>query len=156
MQESFKMLQRLLLSSGKINSKAEFIKFANDNNFSKLGDSIANLFYSIAKTQVMQRATGAKVSDAILCAAYKNSEHFRKDIYLKGRRDYLADRIEAVILATWLGQILTADEIISVISNNLNKEDLKNYASEKRIATKAFGILLDLILVKLNENFEKS
>ena len=96
MQKSFKMLQNLLLTNGKLNSKAEFIKYANDTNFSKLGDSIANLFYSISKTQVMKKATGVKVSDSILCEAYKNSVQFKPNIYLKGRRDYLADKIEAV------------------------------------------------------------
>lgn len=150
------MLQTLLLPTGKIRSTAEFVKFANDTNFSKLGDSIANLFYSIAKTQVIQRATGTKVSDAILCDAYKNSVHFKDNIYLKGRRDYLADRIEAVILTTWLGEILSADEIISILSTNLDQDELKNFAGERRTASNAFGILLDKIILRLNEIFNDS
>jgi len=148
---SKKSLQELLLPSAM--TFGDFIRLVNDKDLAKLGDSITNFLYSTAKTLVIERATGCKISDSVLNKAYKNSKKFQQIIHLNGRRDILADKIEATILVIWLGGFITTNEIILVLKNNLVKDQLKDYIGERKTATKAFAILLDEFADRLNGTF---
>jgi len=69
----------------------------------KLGDSLVNFIYSLAKSGVTESPTGTKVSDSILAKAYRISLWTKTNyLRLKGKKGQLADQVEALILFFWI------------------------------------------------------
>lgn len=122
-----------------------------DKGLAKIGDSIVNLTYSVAKSIYLTKnnsnsriiRTGMKVSKKILAEALKEAN---MKIYAKTRADShdLADTVEALIAYIWLSEKMSTKEIIDFLANNLSG-DLNNRVEEVNSARSAFTRLLKLI-----------
>jgi len=129
-----------------------------DKGLAKIGDSIVNLTYSVAKSIVLTRnskinntiRTGMKVSKTILANALKKADMKK---FSKSRADAhdLADTVEALIAYIWLIEKMTIEDLISILVDSL-KENLTVRSEEIKNATVAFTNLLIHIKKYLPEN----
>jgi len=129
-----------------------------DKGLAKIGDSIVNLTYSMAKSIVLTRnsktnkaiRTGMKVSKKILANALKKADMKR---FSKSRADAhdLADTVEALIAYIWLIEKMTIEDIINILVDSI-KENLTVRSEEIKNATVAFTNLLIHIKKYLPEN----
>ena len=124
---------------------------------SKLGDSLVNFIYSLAKSGVSNAPTGTKVSDFILSKAYRSSKWGKNSkILLKGDKGRLADQVEALILYFWVYELMTIDEFTSSLMDHLDHEQLHHPREEEKVAINAFQALLNKLIIKLEDtNIEK-
>lgn len=119
-----------------------------DKGLAKIGDSIVNLTYSVAKSIVLTRnsknnkniRTGLKVSKTILANALKKADMKK---FSKSRADAhdLADTVEALIAYIWFIEKMTIEDIINILVDSL-KENLTVRSEEIKNATVAFTNLL--------------
>jgi len=119
-----------------------------DKGLAKIGDSIVNLTYSVAKSIVLTRnsktnkniRTGLKVSKTILANALKKADMKK---FSKSRADAhdLADTVEALIAYIWFIEKMTIEDIINILVDSL-KENLIVRSEEIKNATVAFTNLL--------------
>jgi len=122
-----------------------------DKGLAKLGDSIVNLAYSMAKSIYLTRnnqnnriiRTGNKVSKIILAEALKNAElkPFAKN---RGDAHDMADTVEGIVAYVWLSNKMSLDEIIEVLWKSLSG-DFSNRTQEIDIARNAFTNLLNVM-----------
>jgi len=129
-----------------------------DKGLAKIGDSIVNLTYSVAKSIVLTRnsktkktiRTGKKVSKIILANALKKADMKR---FSKSRADAhdIADSVEALIAYVWFIEKMTIEDIINFLVDSL-KENLTVRSEEIKNATVAFTNLLIHIKKYLPEN----
>ncbi len=129
-----------------------------DKGLAKIGDSIVNLTYSMAKPIVLTRnskinntiRTGMKVSKTILANALKKADMKK---FSKSRADAhdLADTVEALIAYIWFIEKMTIEDIINILVDSL-KENLTVRSEEIKNATVAFTNLLIHIKKYLPEN----
>ena len=129
-----------------------------DKGLAKIGDSIVNLTYSIAKSIVLTRnskinnsiRTGVKVSKTILANALKEAN---MKCFSKTRADAhdMADTVEAVVAYVWLSKKVTIEDIINILVDSL-ESNLTVRSEEIKNATIAFRNLLLEIIKFLPEN----
>lgn len=122
-----------------------------DKGLAKIGDSIVNLTYSIAKSIYLTKnstsnkiiRTGMKVSKKILAEALKDA-NMKK--FAKSRADAhdLADTVESLIAYVWLSEKMSTREIIEFLSDNFSG-DINDRIQEVNSARLAFTKLLNLI-----------
>ena len=123
--------------------------FTFNKGNAKLGDSLVNFIYSLAKTGIINSSTGAKVSDYVLSEAYRASKWKKESvILLKGNKGLLADKVEALILYFWVFELFTIEELIKELMKHMNEELLHHPKEEEKSAIAAFCSLLDLLLNK--------
>ncbi|MFW9990619.1 MAG: ribonuclease III family protein [Candidatus Odinarchaeota archaeon] len=120
----------------------------HDQGNAKLGDSFVNFLFSVAKSLCWQRTTGLKVADAVLSNAYKQSR-LKEYVFLKGNKDVLGDKIEALLLWTWLSRFMDFTEMVNVLRKNLDTSKFNHHEMEKITSTEAFCSLFDEIASKL-------
>jgi hypothetical protein len=136
--------QRVSISSLK--------SFTFDKGNSKLGDSLVNFIYSLAKTGITNSSTGTKVSDYVLAEAYRASEWKKKPmITLKGSKGLLADKVEALILFFWVFELFTIEDLTTVLMKHLDEELLHHTKEEEQCAIVAFCSLLNSLLEKFHD-----
>jgi hypothetical protein len=129
-----------------------------DKGLAKIGDSIVNLTYSVAKSMYLTRnnknnkiiRTGKKVSKTILAEALKNAN---MKSFSKNRADAhdLADTVEAIIAYIWISEKMAIKEIIDFLLDSLTG-DLYERHIEIESARIAFTKLLNHIKKFLPEN----
>lgn len=125
-------------------SQANLMKFIHNKENAKLGDSLVNFIYSIAKTIVSERPTGTKVSDSILSEAYRKSMWNKSQaLKLTGDKGKIADFVEALILFFWINKSVGLEDLISPIVTGLEAKKLHHPREEKDSAVNAFQKLLD-------------
>lgn len=122
-----------------------------DKGLAKIGDSIVNLTYSVAKSIYLTKnstsnkiiRTGMKVSKKILAEALKDA-NMKK--FAKSRADAhdLADTVESLIAYVWLSEKMSTREIIEFLSDNFSG-DINDRIQEVNSARLAFTKLLNLI-----------
>ena len=111
----------------------------------KLGDSLVNFLYSLAKSGVSHSTTGTKVSDLILANAYRSSSWTKSDdLQLKGKKGQLADQVEALVLFFWIQRLISIDKFVATLMEVLNPDQLHHPREEEETAIIAFKSLLDL------------
>ncbi len=119
---------------------------------SKLGDALVNFLYSLAKSAVSTQATGTKVSDFVLATAYRSSLWMDNDrLTLKGKKGYLADHVEALILYFWVFEFVSLEEMVKHLIKELKPEKLSHPREEEQIAVLSFKNLLNELQVKYLE-----
>ncbi len=110
----------------------------------KLGDGFVNFLFSLAKSLCQQRTTGLKVPDIVLSEAYRQS-NLGKHVKLKGNKDILGDKVEALLLWTWLSDYMDLMEMTAILRDNLDPSSLKHHETEKISSITAFVALFDAI-----------
>lgn len=138
MDEDFSLIEHLC------EEKISFQTYIFDKNNAKLGDALVNFIYSLAKSIVLKRNTGIKVSDYILSEAYKNSLWFKKKkLLLKGKKGRIGDIIEAMILYFWLTIPNGLEKFVNILTLELKNGKFKNKNEESINAIDAFKELLN-------------
>jgi hypothetical protein len=119
-----------------------------DKGLAKIGDSIVNLSYSIAKSIYLTKKsssnqiirTGQKVSKTILANALKNAnmKEFAKN---RANAHDLANTVESLIAYIWLLNKISIEELINLITINLSGNITRRF-DEIENATFAFTKVL--------------
>ncbi len=135
---------KILLRDVKESQKS----IGTDKGLAKIGDPVVNLAYSIAKSLKLSQdssnnrvyRTGNKVSKEVLSSALKLALMRN---FAKTRADShdMADSVEAIIAYAWLKDIITIDQMISFLAENL-QGNLKDRKEEINAAIIAFKNLL--------------
>ena len=120
-----------------------------DKGLAKLGDSIVNLTYSMAKSIFLTRnnprnrviRTGNKVSKKILAEALKNADlkPFAKN---RGDAHDMADTVEAIVAYVWLSNKMSIDDIIEILWTSFSGDFIIRN-QEIETARQAFTTLLN-------------
>ena len=115
-----------------------------NKGLAKLGDSITNLIYSLAKTVVIHQLDQRKVNKTILSNALKNAEMREYAIKRSGAHE-TADTVEAFLGFMYCCEKWTIDEMVQILIPILQQYDLRDYKSEIEGAIAAFTVLLKKI-----------
>ncbi|MHA1166282.1 MAG: ribonuclease III family protein [Candidatus Hodarchaeales archaeon] len=110
----------------------------------KLGDGFVNFLFSMAKSLCQERTTGLKVADSVLSEAYRQSS-LSKHVKLKGNKDILGDKVEALLLWTWLSGYMDLMEMTAILRDNIDPSSLKHHKTEKLTSIVAFTALFNAI-----------
>lgn len=144
MQELKKTLRILSKNMGR---NKNLIAFIHNKSNAKLGDSLVNFMYSIAKSIVSEVPTGMKVSDSILSEAYRGSLwHKTNTLKLTGKKNRIADSIEALFLYFWIHENISLEKLIDPLVTQLEPDRLHHPKEEHISAVHSFQILLDFLL----------
>jgi hypothetical protein len=120
--------------------------YIHQKSNAKLGDSLVNFIYSVAKSLVSGIPTGMKVSDSILSEAFKNSLWYKtKKIKLSGKKDRIADAVEALILFFWIYEGLSLKKLIEPLESQLEPHRLQHPKEEHKSAVLSFQNLLNFL-----------
>jgi hypothetical protein len=113
-----------------------------DKGLAKLGDSLANLCYSLAKSSVLGSPTGEKVRDRVLAQAIRSTSVYQ---YIGHRTDAgtAGDAYEAIIAYLWLTEKTTIDDMVSLLCDSLKIDSQTGRKEENAIAAEAFRLLLE-------------
>ncbi|NHJ13969.1 MAG: hypothetical protein EAX95_09845 [Candidatus Thorarchaeota archaeon] len=113
-----------------------------DKDLAKLGDSLVNLCYSLAKSQILGKPTGEKVRDRVLASAIRATPLYS---HYNRRTDAgrAADAYEATMAYLWLKDKVTIEEIVKALVNHLTKEIDESRRRENEISAQAFQHLLE-------------
>jgi hypothetical protein len=147
-QEKLATLSKITIPSSE---ERDLTVFILDRGNAKLGDALVNLIYSLAKSLVLKKATGTKVSDSILSEAYRKSL-WREELGFRGKKDFVADRVEALILFFWIHRSVSLDTFVSPLVSHLKPELLHHPREEHRVAIQAFKNLLDVLFLVNNSS----
>jgi hypothetical protein len=116
-----------------------------NKGLAKLGDSLVNLCYSLAKSEVLMGPTGEKVRDSVLARAIRDTPVY---IHIGRRTDSggAADAYEAIMAYLWLTGSLTIESIVLNLVQELGIDAETNRKKEGEIASEAFRkLLLDVM-----------
>ncbi|RDE13082.1 MAG: hypothetical protein C4K47_06845 [Candidatus Thorarchaeota archaeon] len=132
-------------------SHATIHDIMNDSGLAKLGDSLVNLCFSLAKSVVIGCPTGEKVKDSVLARAIRSSPIYAS---IGHRTDpgSAADAYEAVMAWLWLNRKTTIDSVVDSLTKSLLAEDMEREKSAKRndeSAVRAFQSLLEQVSKQL-------
>lgn len=123
-----------------------FTTYIHNKRNAKLGDSLVNFIYSVAKSLVSEMPTGMKVSDSILSEAYKGSLWYKTNtLKLTGKKSRIADVIEALILYFWVHEDLNIEKLIYPLLTELDPDRLHHPKEEHFSAVFSFQRLLDFL-----------
>ena len=143
MQKLKKSLRILSENTGRNKKLSAYVH--NKSN-AKLGDSLVNFIYSVAKSLVSEMPTGMKVSDSILSEAYKGSLWYKTNtLKLKGKKSRIADAIEALILYFWVHEDTSLENLIDPLMVQLEPDSLHHHKEEHASAVLSFQRLLDFL-----------
>lgn len=129
-------------------------KILTNKNLARLGDSLINFAYSLAKSRTKGTPTGTKVQDKALAEAIRKTK-LKKVLPLRSKEDTLGDAVEALCAYIWLKQTMTIEEMIQTLQNTLQGEDITHPRLEKKACTKAFTELLNKIIDRYENQGEK-
>lgn len=113
-----------------------------DKGLAKIGDGIVNLCYSLAKSLVIQSATGEKVRDSVLARAIRSTSLYQH----MGRRTDIgraADAYEAIMAFLWLKGVMTIEVAVTTLVPLLEIDNTTSRTREGEIAARAFQALLE-------------
>ncbi|MHA1588526.1 MAG: ribonuclease III family protein [Candidatus Thorarchaeota archaeon] len=113
-----------------------------DKGLAKIGDGIVNLCYSLAKSLVIQSATGEKVRDSVLARAIRSTSLYQH----MGRRTDIgraADAYEAIMAFLWLKGVMTIEVAVTTLVPLLEIDTTTTRTREGEIAARAFQALLE-------------
>jgi len=112
-----------------------------DKGLAELGDSLVNFLYSAAKSRVLGKFCGERVSNKVLAEALRRAGlraelPRRVDVHVRG------DAAEALIAYAWVSNWLRIDEAIDFLASHLER---RLGEGEFEASIIAFSELLKLI-----------
>ena len=136
-----------------------FVKHKNiesimhDKGLAKLGDNLVNFCYSLAKSLVLDYATGEKVRDSVLARAIRSTSIYN---HMNRRADSgrAADAYEAIMAYLWMKEIISIPDIVSSLVESLTIDKTTNRKKEGEIAAESFQRLLEDNIGHLPSNNE--
>lgn len=121
----------------------------NDKGLAKVGDAIVNLCYSLAKSRVLQRATGEKVRDDVLAKAIRSTSLYTR-MNRRTSKGLAADSYEAIIAYLWMSDSVTIEEIVEHLVQHLSIDTRTSRKREAEVASEAFKSLLQYLSGRLS------
>jgi hypothetical protein len=124
-----------------------------NKGLAKLGDSLVNLCYSLAKSEVLMEPTGEKVRDSVLARAIRDTPVYT---HIGRRTDSgaAADAYEAIMAYLWLTGNLTIESMVSILVKELTIDSDTSRKQEGEIAAGAFRKLLLGVVTLLPDHSE--
>lgn len=120
--------------------------YIHNKSNAKLGDALVNFIYSVAKSLVSGIPTGMKVSDSILSEAFKGSMwHKTNTLKLSGKKNRIADSVEALILFFWVHEGLSLKNLIEPLESQLEPQSFRHPKEEHLTAVLSFQNLLNIL-----------
>jgi dsRNA-specific ribonuclease len=119
----------------------------NNKRLAKLGDALINFLYSVAKSIVAGEFCGEKVSDRSLAAALRETS-LKEGLRSRRTVDDLGDAVEAFCAHLWIKQLVSLEEMVSVLINAINDLELGHHKAEKVAERRAFKTLIEYLLTK--------
>ena len=110
-----------------------------DRGLAKFGDSLLNFVFSLALSEYLGRPTGERVPNASLALALEMSG-LRKLAPPRSDKHTRGDVAEAIFAYAWLEGLITIDEAVKIICENLN-EDVIHFTRKKEAIGKALAVL---------------
>jgi len=114
----------------------------NDKGLAKVGDGIVNLCYSLAKSRVLEQATGDKVRDSVLARAIRATKVY-KQISRRTDLGRAADAYEAIIAYLWMTGKITVQSMVDALAQTLHIDSNTNRKKEGEIAALSFQYFLE-------------
>jgi len=139
------MLRNVILNIDRYNSLREIVQ---DKDLAKLGDSLVNFTYSLAKSLVLKRPEAWKVSDRVLSRALEDA-CLLKILPKRSDRHSKGDAVEALLAYAWLVEIFNIKDIVMVLKGEMDPMDFSNKKLEVNAAVKAFKRLLEEVIPKI-------
>ena len=90
-----------------------------DKQLAALGDAFVNFIYSLALTKLSGQPEGTKVSDRILSEAFRLAG-LRGHVGSRLSRKDLANAAESLLAEAYRKRLISIDESVEVITQNLN------------------------------------
>lgn len=139
------MLRNTILHIDRYNSLREIIQ---DKDLAKLGDSLVNFTYSLAKSLVLKKPDAWKVSDKVLSRALEDA-CLLKILPKRSDRHSRGDAVEALLAYAWLVEIFNLKDVVMILKKEMSPEDFGNKKLEAKAAVKAFKRLLKEVSPKI-------
>ncbi|MHA1836172.1 MAG: ribonuclease III family protein, partial [Candidatus Odinarchaeia archaeon] len=124
-------ISKIKISPLLINHK-NLYSVAKDKGLAKIGDSLVNLTFSLAKSIKLNKITGKKVPGRILSKALRESP-LRLFAGKHNDAHSLADAVEAMIAFLWLKGKISITEIVNILSENMDENHQKNDSESNSI-----------------------
>jgi hypothetical protein len=136
----------LRIQNEKTGRNKNLTTYVHSKSNAKLGDALVNFIYSVAKSLVSGIPTGMKVSDSILSEAFKGSLwHKTNTLKLSGKKNRVADAVEALILFFWVQEGLGLKKLIEPLESQLEPHRLRHPKEEHKSAVLSFQNLLNFL-----------
>jgi hypothetical protein len=127
------------------NSLREIVQ---DKDLAKLGDSLVNFMYSLAKSLVLKKPDAWKVSDKVLSRALEDA-CLLKILPKRSDRHSKGDAVEALLAYAWLVETFDLKDAVMILRKEMDPEDFSNKKLEVKAAVKAFKRLLEEVIPKI-------
>lgn len=125
----------------KLYQEKNFIEIVKDRGLANLGDNFTNLIYSLAKSKVLKKASGWKVSGKTLANALRDAG-LRGFCPSRASTHDLADYSEAIIVYIWITSDYSINQLVDILATEMEDGIFDHIKNEERTAIKAFTILL--------------
>ncbi len=122
-------------------------------DLAQVGDFLANYIYTIMRIGIKGKAGSIHVWDQALASAARESG-LRRYFGSRAQKDTLADGVEALIAFTYLREVYTLEEMVSIISDWISPEDFISRSAEINACGSAFEILIQEILARSKGIFD--
>ncbi|KXB05240.1 hypothetical protein AKJ50_01460 [candidate division MSBL1 archaeon SCGC-AAA382A13] len=124
-----------------------------DENLAKLGDSLVNVIYSLARSIAKGEADGAKVPNKILSDSLSEAG-LRELAPTRMSMHELGDVSEAIIAFAWVQGKIEIKEAADILSDSLSNVDFENRNEVMKMSCEGFKDLL--LTVSERIDFEKN
>ncbi len=121
--------------------------------YSKVGDGLANLVYSLAKARASHELRGdivvagtPKVSAVILKGAWVLArDNVKQDLHVRGDAHAIADAVEAIVAYGWINGLVTLEDAVLLVSKKL----IESRPAKTRDEINAFSAGFADVIVKI-------
>jgi hypothetical protein len=131
--------------------KKKLLPIMRDHSLAKFGDSLTNFLYSLVKTRILDKPVGLRVFDKALAETIRQTG-LRSIMPSSSSAGDLGDGIEALIGYVYLHDIMSLEEMTTVMSSylgNIDDELLEDRSIEREIMTESFRVLVNEIITRL-------
>ncbi|WP_456368019.1 ribonuclease III family protein [Thermococcus sp.] len=116
-----------------------YSKDFTDKGLAKFGDSLLNFIFSLALSEYLGRPTSERVPNSSLALAIEMAG-LRKLAPPRSDKHTRGDVAEAVLAYAWLEGLITIDEAVEIIRENLS-ENVTHFTRKKEAIGKALAVL---------------
>ena len=120
-----------------------------DKTLAKIGDSLINFLYSVAKSVVTGEFCGEKVSDKALAAALRETP-LKNKTRPRSTVNEQADVVEAFCAYLWIKQLISFEEMVNTLINAIEGLDLSYHKSARVAEKQAFKTLIERLMIKID------
>ncbi len=116
-----------------------YSKDFTDKGLAKFGDSLLNFVFSLALSEYLGKPTGERVPNSSLALAIEMAG-LRKLAPPRSDKHARGDVAEAILAYAWLEGVITIEEAVQIIRENLT-EDVTHFTRKKETIGKALAVL---------------